>query len=249
MTSSNDWDSGSSTPSSTDPATYENHNLGTGDSTPAKERAQQVAGTAKEEGAHVADTARSEAQQVAGEAKEKAADLLAEAKTQIGEQSKTQLDALVSKLDELRHEVDSMVEGNPMQGMVTDLARQLSDKTRSLSSHLRDRDPKDLVEDVRGFARQRPGTFLIGAVTAGVLAGRLTRGAKQAHDADQGSGTTSNGTGTSSSSASGASVPTPPPTYVAEPAEPSIGAGYRDDLGTDPLGSDVPSGQNMGGRP
>lgn len=244
MTSSSDWDSGSSTPSSTEPATYEHHDLGTTDSAPPKERAQQAASTAKEEGAHVAESALSEAQQVAGEAKDKAADLLAEARTQIGEQSKTQLQALVSKLDELRTEIDSMVEGISMQGTVTDLARQLSDKTRSLSSHLNDRDPKELLEDVRGWARQRPGTFLLGAVAAGVAAGRMTRGAKQAHDADSGSGAE-----TQSTSAQSTSVPATPPTYVAEPSEPSIGAGYRDDIGTGPLATDVPSGQNMGGRP
>jgi len=31
---------------------------------------------------------------------------------------------------------------------------------------------------VRGFARRRPGTFLLGALAAGIVAGRLARGAK-----------------------------------------------------------------------
>lgn len=236
MTTPHDWDSGSSTPSSPEPTTYEHHDLGTDEPTPPKERAQQAASTAQQEGAHVAETAMSEAQQVAGEAKEKAADLLADAKSQIGEQSKTQLQALVSKLDELRDEIDGMIEGSAVQGTVTDLARQLSDKTKSLSSHLHDREPGDLLDDVRSFARRRPGTFLIGAVATGVVAGRLTRGAKQAHDDDASSST---------SSTPAQAVPTHTPTFQTT-TEPAVGGAYHDDLGAR-LTTDVPPGQNTGG--
>lgn len=197
MTSSNDWDPGS--PGS---PTHEEHTATRTDpldtsSTPApdrneggKKRAQQAAETAKEEGAHVAETARSEAQQVVGEAKDKAAGLLGDARSQIDQQSKSQMQALATKLEELSGEVDSMVAGSDVQGTVTELARQLSDKTRAMSSRLNEREPKDLLDDVRGFARQRPGTFLTGALAAGVLAGRLTRGAKKAHDTDSAGSTT-----------------------------------------------------------
>jgi DNA polymerase II small subunit/DNA polymerase delta subunit B len=147
-----------------------------------KERATQAAGTAKEEGAHVAETAKGEAQQVMGEAKAKAADLVNETKSQVDQQSRNQMQALATKIDELRREIDSMVDGSDIQGTVTELARQLSDKTRALSSQLAERDPKDMLEEVRSFARRRPGTFLAGATVAGVVAGRLTRGAKKAHD-------------------------------------------------------------------
>jgi DNA polymerase II small subunit/DNA polymerase delta subunit B len=153
-----------------------------GDTPEMKERASQAAGTAKEEGAHVAETAKGEAQQVVGEAKAKAADLVNETKSQVDQQSRNQMQALATKLDELRREIDSMVDGSDIQGTVTELARQLSDKTRTLSSQLAERDPKDMLEDVRSFARRRPGTFLAGATVAGVVAGRLTRGAKRAHD-------------------------------------------------------------------
>jgi hypothetical protein len=188
MTTSHDWSSGptgtpasgqhtaSSTPGLDIPAQDEPGSGG------AKERAQQTAETAKEEGAHVAETAKGEVQQVMGEAKDKAAGILSEARTQVDQQSRTQLQALAAKLEELSGEVDSMVAGSDVQGTVTELARQLSDKTHALSSRLSQREPKDLLEDVRGFARRRPGTFLAGALAAGIVAGRLTRGAKKAHD-------------------------------------------------------------------
>ena len=36
-------------------------------------------------------------------------------------------------------------------------------------------EPGDLVEEVRSFARRRPGVFLLGAAVAGTVVGRLTR--------------------------------------------------------------------------
>jgi hypothetical protein len=40
---------------------------------------------------------------------------------------------------------------------------------------LDERDPGEMLDDVRRYARQHPGMFLAGAAVAGVLVGRLTR--------------------------------------------------------------------------
>ena len=49
-----------------------------------------------------------------------------------------------------------------------------------------------MLEEVKDFARRRPGTFLLGAAIAGVLAGRATRGGVAA--ARESSGTSGTGT-------------------------------------------------------
>ncbi|TLM80215.1 hypothetical protein FDW83_19020, partial [Pseudarthrobacter sp. NamE2] len=46
----------------------------------------------------------------------------------------------------------------------------------SVASWLENKQPGDLLNEVQRFARNRPGTFLLLAAGAGVLAGRLTRG-------------------------------------------------------------------------
>jgi uncharacterized membrane protein len=51
----------------------------------------------------------------------------------------------------------------------------------SFSDRLQNREPADLLNDVRSYARRKPGTFLIGAAVLGVVAGRLTSGIKAAH--------------------------------------------------------------------
>ncbi|HET9858744.1 MAG TPA: hypothetical protein VFQ19_03095 [Nocardioidaceae bacterium] len=159
-----------------------------------KEQAKQAAGTAADETRRVADVAKNEAQNVAGEAKAQAHHLLDEARTQVDEQSRTQRDRLVNTLRTFSDDLEQMASQGGRSGMATDVARQVAGKTRDLSSHLDGREPSDLLDDVRGFARRKPGMFLLGAVAAGVAAGRLTRGAR---DAQSNNGQSSGGPQTS----------------------------------------------------
>lgn len=144
-----------------------------------KEQAQQVAGTAKEEGAQVAATAKDEALHVAGEAKQQAANLLDQALSEVEQQSVTQRDRLVDTLRTFSDDVEKMLAGEgASNGLAADLARQVAERARSVTQSLQGRQPGEILEDVRGFARRRPTTFLVGALAAGVVVGRLARGAK-----------------------------------------------------------------------
>jgi hypothetical protein len=60
-------------------------------------------------------------------------------------------------------------------GLGAQLARQGADFTDQAADFLQKHEPGDLLEEVRGFARRKPGMFLLAAVAAGVVAGRLTR--------------------------------------------------------------------------
>ncbi|MEI5672820.1 MULTISPECIES: hypothetical protein [unclassified Nocardioides] len=141
----------------------------------ATERAQDTAGTAADEGKHVAGTAKDEAQKVASEAMTQARGVLDDALGQVTEQSAVQKDRLAGTLRSLGDDLGSMADGSA-PGLAGDLARQASDRVQSLGSHLEGREPAELLDDVRRFARERPGTFLVGALVAGVVVGRLARG-------------------------------------------------------------------------
>ncbi|WP_244931836.1 hypothetical protein [Nocardioides sp. W7] len=141
----------------------------------ARERAQETAGTAADEGKHVAGAAKEEAQRVASEATTQVRGVLNDALGQVSEQSAAQKDRLASTLHTLGDDLDSMA-GQGTPGLATDLARQVSGQVRTLTSHLENREPSELLDDVRQFARRRPGTFLLGALVAGVVVGRLARG-------------------------------------------------------------------------
>lgn len=157
----------------------------TGQGSGAAEQARDVAGTAKDEGAHVASVAEDEAKNVTGEARQQASSLLDEARSQVEDQTRVQRDRLVGTLRTLTDDLERMVSGQGGgQGMAADLARQVADRARELTDALKDREPGELVGQVRRFARQRPGTFLLGALAAGVVAGRFARGAKEANSSD-----------------------------------------------------------------
>jgi hypothetical protein len=160
-------------------------------------RAQQVAGTATDEGKHVAGVAAEQAQNVASTAAEQARSVAGQAvgqvRDQLGEQATTQRDRLAGTLRSFGDDLESMASSQDAPGLAKDLAREVSDRARALGSHLEGRQPGELLEDVRDLARRRPGTFLLGALAAGVVAGRLLRatadGAAAAQLADDGSTT------------------------------------------------------------
>ena len=141
----------------------------------AKGEAKQVAGTALDSGKDVAQTAKSEAANVAAEAKQQAASLFDTVRTEAGEQADTQQQRVAEALHGLAKELGGMASSSEESGPLTDLAHQASHKGGEIAHWLQDREPADVVEAVRSYARRRPVTFLALCGVAGVLAGRLTR--------------------------------------------------------------------------
>lgn len=148
--------------------------------------------TARQEAGHVAGTARDEVANVAGEAQHQARNVLDDARVMIDEQSRSQRDRMVDFARSMGDDLEQMAHNGP-RGTTADLARQAASKVRHFGDRIDGREPSEILDDVRRFARQRPGTFLLGALAAGVVAGRLARGSKDARDGEthQGSSNTS----------------------------------------------------------
>ena len=154
------------------------------------EQAKQTASTAADEGKHVAGVAAGEVKGVASEAVGQARgvvdDAVGQVRGQLDDQGRQQKDRLSGTLATFGDDLGRMAEGG--SGLAADLAHELADRTRSWSRHLDGREPTELLDDVRRFARQRPGTFLLGALAAGVVVGRLVRGTKDAVEAAEAQG-------------------------------------------------------------
>lgn len=153
----------------------------------AKDKAAQTAQAGKQAVGEVAHTATDKAKDVATETKRQARNVMGEAQSQLKDQAATQHRNAVTSLRSLADELQSMSERSEQSGLAGDLVGQAGERAHSVASWLDAREPGDLVDEVRTFARRRPGAFLLGALAAGVVAGRLTRGAVAAHsdDADQ----------------------------------------------------------------
>ena len=141
----------------------------------AKEQAGNVGQSAAGAAADVAQTTKEQGREVVAEAGRQARDLAHEARTQVREQAVTQRDRAVSGLRALGDEFEQMARGGEQSGTASEIARQAAGRTREIARFLESREPGELLEEIRAYARRRPGTFLVGAAIAGVLAGRLTK--------------------------------------------------------------------------
>lgn len=142
----------------------------------AKQEAGKVADDARQGGQQVAETAKAELGQVASTVGEQTRDLLGQTRSELTAQAGTQQQRVAEGIRALGGELASMAQGSQEQGVAVDLARQASQRSQAVASWLEDREPGDLLEEVKGYARRHPGTFIVVAAGVGLLAGRLTRG-------------------------------------------------------------------------
>jgi hypothetical protein len=149
----------------------------------AKDEARNVGQTAAQAGSQVASTAADQAKEVAHETQRQAQDLLHQGRQQLRHQTVAQQQKAASGLSSLAQELRGLADGSSQgaPGPARDLLQQASGYVEQFADRLQNREPADLLDDVRAFARRKPGTFLLGAALAGVLAGRLTSGVKAAH--------------------------------------------------------------------
>jgi hypothetical protein len=151
-----------------------------------QEKTSEVAGTAASRATDVASTAKDQALDVAQEAQRQARDLFGEFRGQIQQQTQTQRDRLVELLRDFEDELQNMVQAGGRSGTASEVVRQVADRLAGVRSYLEG--GANPVDDVRRFARRRPGTFLLLAAAAGVVAGRATRSAAAARKQEQSSG-------------------------------------------------------------
>ena len=146
--------------------------------TTAKDEAAQVGQAAASAASDVAGTAKQQAGQVAGEAVNQLKSLTDDARNQASQQASKGTDKLSTTVRSLAGEMRDLGQGKgDANGTIAGLVQQLADKGEQLADHISAQGPGGLVQDLRSFASRKPGTFLLGALAAGVVTGRLVKGA------------------------------------------------------------------------
>jgi len=191
----------------------------------AKDVGREAVGGAKQ----VAGTAKDQAANVAGEAKYQAKDLLGQARDEVRQQAHGQQQRAAQGLRTVADHLGSMAQ-NADSGVAQQLVQNVSERAHSAAGWLEQREPADLLDEVRSFAARRPGLFIAIAVGAGVVAGRVTKGLIAEAKSSSGSGTSDYGTSTYG--ASTGSADTVLPAY--EPVQPTYG-GTTDPTLTTPV--------------
>jgi hypothetical protein len=201
----------------------------------AKEQAAGVAQSAADAGKTVAGTTKEQTQQVAQEAGRQAKDLLKQTQSELADQASAQQQRAAGNLHALGDELGSMADSSEQNGVATDLIRQAAGRSHDLASWLDQREPGHVLDEIRNFARRRPGTFLALAVGAGLLAGRLTRGIKEDASSDDDTNYPTLSSRASASDTAGI--------YGGVPISPGVGASSDIGAGAGGYGTGVPTEQ------
>ena len=153
---------------------------GQGTADVVKDQASDLGHSSVQAGKHVADVAREQASGVAAEAGRQGRDMLQQAQGQLEEQAARGQQRLADRLLSLSDELRSMADASGQGGMAAGLAHQVASRVGDAGQWLGDRKPGQVVDEMQSFARRKPAVFLTLAAGAGLVAGRLTRGLKDA---------------------------------------------------------------------
>jgi hypothetical protein len=168
---------------------------GNGRAASVRDEAASVTSDAAESGRQVAGAAVSEAKDVVAEARSQMSTLLHQLRGEATDQASAQSDRAVQGLRALGDELRQMASSSGQKGLATDLAGQAADRVQSFAGWLDHRQPGEVLDEVRDFARRRPGTFLAAAAVVGLVGGRLTRGIAAGSGGSPSSGPAGTGTG------------------------------------------------------
>lgn len=167
---------------------------GAGRAAQVRQEATRIGQETARAGGHVAQQAVQQGWQVAGEARHQAQNLLDEASAQARGQARQQQQRTVEGLRTLGEQLRSMADSDGQGGLAAQVVARGADAAEQAAGWLDQREPGQLLDEVRDYARRHPGVFLAGAAIAGLLVGRLGRsltaadGAPSAQDRSAGSG-------------------------------------------------------------
>ncbi|WP_051855507.1 hypothetical protein [Streptomyces sp. NRRL B-1347] len=190
-------------------------------------------GRGRATGQGVTDAAREGAADVLHESVAQGRDLYERLREQAVDETEAQLRRLAAALrdmsTDLRHMGDSAKPDSPAASLV----RQVAGGGHRVADRIEHRGAADLLDDVRHFARRRPGLFLVGAAIAGFAASRVGRGTAAAEPAEA--------AGPATADEPGREVPAP--AYAPDPAlAPGEGPPPMPRLGTSGAATPEPPG-------
>ncbi|SFN43130.1 hypothetical protein [Mycetocola miduiensis] len=133
-------------------------------------------------GSHIAGTAADEAANVKNEVGYQAKNLVGQVRTQVTGQVSTQKDRAADGIRTVSDQLRSMADSSETEGMASNLVSQAASRAGDVAGWLESRDPGDLLNEVKRFARRRPGVFIAIAAGTGIVVGRLAKSLTSGND-------------------------------------------------------------------
>lgn len=136
-----------------------------------------AASTLVEKASEVRSVASGEARGVAQDAKYHARQVAYESRESLRSEASNQAARVASTLRDIGGQLQAMADSQAGGGTAVDMSRQLADAATRVADKLETGGVDATLADVKSFARRRPGLFLVGAIGAGFVAGRLLKAA------------------------------------------------------------------------
>ena len=138
-------------------------------------------GSGTQGGNQVTEQAKQQSQQLAHQARQQASELASrtteQAKSQLASQKHNASQRMVPIQSALRESAQQL--RNQGQGSVGDYAERAADQVERFSTYLRQTEVDEIMDEVRGFARRRPGLFLGSAAAIGFFATRFLKSSSE----------------------------------------------------------------------
>jgi ElaB/YqjD/DUF883 family membrane-anchored ribosome-binding protein len=128
---------------------------------------------AAEKVAPVVESAQERASATMSEVGAQSREMADQARTQVRSEAESQTRRLSEKTRELSHDLRTVADQTDVSPFMTSLARDGAQRLDRLSTRLDQQGIDGAINDVKRFARQRPGVFLAGCAGAGFLLGRI----------------------------------------------------------------------------
>ncbi|MFF7372892.1 hypothetical protein [Streptomyces tricolor] len=145
----------------------------------AKEQASVTAGQAREAAGEVAGTALDQARTVAEEARRQAGSAVGDFRGRVSEEVEGQTRRAAGTVRQWADDLAELARNAPEDSPARGLVSQVADGGHRAADYLDRHGVGGMAEDLKGFARRRPGAFLAGAALAGFAVGRMAKAGSQ----------------------------------------------------------------------
>jgi hypothetical protein len=132
-------------------------------------------------GGQVTEQAKQQGQQLAQQARQQASELATRGGEQVKSQLATQKHQAAQRMTPVQMALRETAQQLRKQGQgpIARYADQASDQLERFSGYLRETSVEEITDEVRGFARRRPGLFLGSAALLGFLGTRFLKSSSQ----------------------------------------------------------------------
>src|SRR3712207_3779936 len=151
-------------------------------------------GSSTQGGNRVTEQAKQQSQQLAHQSRQQARQQASNLASRGSEQAKSQLASQKHNASQRMVPIQSALREtaqqlrNQGQGQVGDYAERAADQVERFSTYLRETEVDEIMDEVRGFARRRPGLFLGSAAAIGFFATRFLKSFSEQQRAPVGDG-------------------------------------------------------------